>query len=206
MSIQQSFNQGLMGTTFLLGQMPQFKQAQEAAADYSRFKKEGKVIEKTRNLIDKRAEDEAKAVKTVLAEDEAEAAKVERARNEAEAAKAVLAKQSHEFLAGFSKSSDPRLRAKAAIATSRLMKGNYDKRISDALQNQSAQSKREQADAKIMDRFETIERNRKRELDSIRNLRGQLSNRQTKRLTYKINQKYDKEIDEERRAQNGADE
>lgn len=180
MSIQQSFNQGLMGTTFLLGQMPQFKQAQETAADVSRFKKEGKLLKKTRTLID------------------------ERAGREAEAAKAVLEKQGQEFLAGFSTSADPRLRAKAAIATSRLMKGNYDKRISK--QNQSAQSKREQADAKIMDKFETIEMDRKRALDSIRNLRGQLSGRQFKRLTYKTNQTYDKQIDEERRAQNGADE
>ena len=178
MSIQQSFNQGLMGTTFLLGQMPQFKQAQETAADVSRFKKEAGVINKTRNIID------------------------ERAGTEAEAAKAVLEKQGQEFLAGFSTSADPRLRAKAAIATSRLMKGNYDKRISDALQ----QSKREQADAKIMDKFETIEMDRKRALDSIRNLRGQLSGRQAKRLIYKTNQAYDKQIDEERRAQNGADE
>ena len=176
MSIQQSFNQGLMGTTFLLGQMPQFKQAQETAADVSRFEKEGKVIHKTGNLINKRA------------------------GTEAEAAKAVLAKQGQEFLAGFSTSGDPRLRAKAAIATSRLMKGDYDKRISDAL------SKREQADAKIMDKFETIEMDRKRALDSIHNLRGQLSGRQIKRLIYKTNQTYDKQIDEERRAQNGADE
>ena len=176
MSIQQSFNQGLMGTTFLLGQMPQFKQAQETAADVSRFEKEGKVIHKTGNLINKRA------------------------GTEAEAAKAVLAKQGQEFLAGFSTSADPRLRAKAAIATSRLMKGDYDKRISDAL------SKREQADAKIMDKFETIEMDRKRALDSIHNLRGQLSGRQIKRLIYKTNQTYDKQIDEERRAQNGADE
>ena len=182
MSIQQSFNQGLMGTTFLLGQMPQFKQAQETAADVSRFKKEAGVINKTRSLID------------------------ERAGTEAEAAKAVLEKQSQEFLAGFSTSAAPRLRAKAAIATSRLMKGNYDKRISDALQNQSAQSKREQADAKIMDKFETIEMDRKRALDSIHNLRGQLSGRQFKRLVYKTNQAYDKQIDEERRAQNGTDE
>ena len=179
MSIQQSFNQGLMGTTFLLGQMPQFKQAQETAADVSRFEKEAGVINKTRNLID------------------------ERAGTEAEAAKAVLEKQGQEFLAGFSTSADPRLRAKAAIATSRLMKGNYDKRISNALQNQSAQSKREQADAKIMDKFEM---DRKRALDSIRNLRGQLSGRQIKRLIYKTNQMHDKQIDEERRAQNGADE
>ena len=176
MSIQQSFNQGLMGTTFLLGQMPQFKQAQETAADVSRFEKEGKVIHKTGNLINKRA------------------------GTEAEAAKAVLAKQGQEFLAGFSKSGDPRLRAKAAIATSRLMNGDYDKRISDAL------SKREQADAEIMNRFETIEMDRKRALDSIHNLRGQLSGRQIKRLIYKTNQTYDKQIDEERRAQNGADE
>ena len=183
MSIQQSFNQGLMGTTFLLGQMPQFKQAQETAADVSRFEKEAGVINKTRDLIDKRA-----------------------GATEAEAAKAVLAKQGQEFLAGFSTSADPRLRAKAAIATSRLMKGDYDKRISNALQNQSAQSKREQADAKIMDKFETIEMDRKRALDSIRNLRGQLSGRQIKRLIYKTNQTYDKQIDEERRAQNGADE
>lgn len=182
MSIQQSFNQGLMGTTFLLGQMPQFKQAQETAADVSRFEKEGGVIKKTRNLIDKRA------------------------GTEAEAAKAVLAKQGQEFLAGFSTSADPRLRAKAAIATSRLMKGNYDKRISNALQNQSAQSKREQADAKIMDKFETIEMDRKRALDSIRNLRGQLSGRQIKRLIYKTNQAYDKQIDEEERAQDGPNE
>ena len=182
MSIQQSFNQGLMGTTFLLGQMPQFKQAQETAADVSRFKKEGGVIKKTRNLID------------------------ERAGTEAEAAKAVLAKQGQEFLAGFSTSADPRLRAKAAIATSRLMKGDYDKRISDSLQNQSAQSKREQADAKIMNKFETIEMDRKRALDSIHNLRGQLSGRQIKRLIYKTNQAYDKQIDEERRAQDGTDE
>ena len=182
MSIQQSFNQGLMGTTFLLGQMPQFKQAQETAADVSRFKKEAGVINKTRSLID------------------------ERAGTEAEAAKAVLEKQSQEFLAGFSTSAAPRLRAKAAIATSRLMKGDYDKRISDALQNQSAQSKREQADAKIMDKFETIEMDRKRALDSIHNLRGQLSGRQFKRLVYKTNQAYDKQIDEERRAQNGTDE
>ena len=182
MSIQQSFNQGLMGTTFLLGQMPRFKQAQETAADVSRFKKEAGVINKTRNLID------------------------ERAGTEAEAAKAVLEKQGQEFLAGFSTSADPRLREKAAIATSRLMKGNYDKRISNALQNQSAQSKREQADAKIMDKFETIEMDRKRALDSIRNLRGKLSGRQIKRLIYKTNQSYDKQIDEERRAQNGADE
>ena len=76
------------------------------------------------------------------------------------------------------------------------MNGDYDKRISDALQNQ-AQSKREQADAKIMDKFETIEMDRKRALDSIHNLRGQLSGRQAKRLTYKINQMYDKKIDEE---------
>ena len=182
MSIQQSFNQGLMGTTFLLGQMPQFKQAQETSADVSKFKKEGKVIRETRNLINKKA------------------------GTEAEAAKAVLAKQSHEFLAGFSTSADPRLRAKAAISTSRLINGDYDKRISDALQNQSAQSKREQADAKIMDKFETIEMDRKRALDSIHNLRGQLSGRQIKRLIYKTNQTYDKQIDEERRAQNGADE
>ena len=176
MSIQQSFNQGLMGTTFLLGQMPQFKQAQETAADVSKFEKEGRVLHKTRKLID------------------------ERAGTDAEAAKAVLAKQSHEFLAGFSTSADPRLRAKAAIATSRLINGDYDKRISDAL------SKREQADAKIMDKFETIEMDRKRALDSIHNLRGQLSGRQVKRLIYKTNQTYDKQIDEERRAQNGADE
>lgn len=176
MSIQQSFNQGLMGTTFLLGQMPQFKQAQETAADVSRFEKEAGVIHKTGNLINKRA------------------------GTEAEAAKAVLAKQGQEFLAGFSTSADPRLRAKAAIATSRLMKGDYDKRISDAL------SKREQADAKIMDKFETIEIDRKRALDSIHNLRGQLSGRQIKRLIYKTNQSYDKQIDEERRAQNGPNE
>ena len=176
MSIQQSFNQGLMGTTFLLGQMPQFKQAQETAADVSKFEKEGRVLHKTRKLID------------------------ERAGTDAEAAKAVLAKQSHEFLAGFSTSADPRLRAKAAIATSRLINGDYDKRISDAL------SKREQADAKIMDKFETIEMDRKRALDSIHNLRGQLSGRQMKRLIYKTNQTYDKQIDEERRAQDGPDE
>ena len=176
MSIQQSFNQGLMGTTFLLGQMPQFKQAQETAADVSKFKKEGEVLHKTGNLINKRA------------------------GTEAEAANAVLAKQSQEFLAGFSTSADPRLRAKAAIATSRLMKGDYDKRISDAL------SKREQADTKIMDKFETIEMDRKRALDSIHNLRGQLSGRQFKRLIYKTNQEYDKQIDEERRAQDGPDE
>lgn len=182
MSIQQSFNQGLMGTTFLLGQMPQFKQAQETAADVSRFKKEGDILKKTRKIIDESAGTEAKA------------------------AKAVLAKQAHEFLAGFSTSGDPRLRSKAAIATSRLMKGNYDKRIYDALQNQSAQSKREQADAKIMDKFETIEMNRKRALDSIRNLRGQLSGRQTKRLIHKTNQTYDKQIDEERRSQNDPNE
>lgn len=182
MSIQQSFNQGLMGTTFLLGQMPQFKQAQETAADVSKLKKEAWVIRKTRDLIDKRA------------------------GTEAEAAKAVLAKQGMEFLAGFSTSGDPKLRSKAAIATSRLIKGDYDKRISDALQNQSAQSKREQADAKIMNKFETIEMDRKRALDSIHNLRGQLSGRQFKRLIYKTNQAYDKQIDEERRAQNGADE
>lgn len=182
MSIQQSFNQGLMGTTFLLGQMPQFKQAQETAADVSRFKKEAGVISKTRKLIDKRA------------------------GNEAEAAHAVLEKQGQEFLAGFSKSADPRLRVKAAIATSRLMKGDYDKGISNALQNQSAQSKREQAYAKIMDKFETIEMDRKRALDSIHNLRGQLSGRQIKRLIYKTNQTYDKQIDEEGRVQNGADE
>ena len=175
MSIQQSFNQGLMGTTFLLGQMPQFKQAQETAADVSKFKKEGGVLKKTRKLID------------------------ESAGTEAEAAQAVLEKQAQEILAGFSKRADPRLRAKAAIATSRLMKGDYDKRISDA-------SKREQADAKIMDKFETIEMDRKRALDSIHNLRGQLSGRQIKRLVYKTNQTYDKQIDEERRAQNGADE
>ena len=189
MSIQQSFNQGLMGTTFLLGQMPQFKQAQETAADVSRFKKETEVINKTRNLIDERV-----------------GTGTETAKAKAEAAKAVLEKQGQEFLAGFSTSADPRLRAKAAIATSRLMKGNYDKRISDALQNQSAQSKREQADAKIMDKFETIEMDRKRALDSIHNLRGQLSGRQIKRLIYKTNQMYDKQIDEERRAQNGSDE
>ena len=180
MSIQQSFNQGLMGTTFLLGQMPQFKQAQETAADVSRFKKEGGVLKKTRTLID------------------------ERAGTEAEAAKAVLEKQGQEFLAGFSKSADPRLRSKAAIATSRLMKGDYDKRISDAL------SKREQADAKIMDKFEMIEMDRKRALDSIHNLRGQLSGRQAKRLIYKINQTHDKQIneqmDEERKALYGTDE
>lgn len=194
MRIQQSFNQGLMGTTFLLGQMPQFKQAQETAADVSRFKKEGEVIKKTKKLIDESA---GKGT---------EAEKAERSEKEAEAAKAVLAKQGQEFLAGFSTSSDPRLRAKAAIATSRLMKGNYDKRIFNALKNQSAQSKREQADAKIMDKFETIEMDRKRALDSIRNLRGQLSGRQFKRLIYKTNQTYDKQIDEERRAQNGTDE
>ena len=182
MSIQQSFNQGLMGTTFLLGQMPQFKQAQETAADVSKFEKEGRILNKTSKLID------------------------ERAGTEAEAAKAVLAKQGQEILAGFSTSADPRLRAKAAIATSRLMKGNYDKRIYDALQNQSAQSKREQADAKIMDKFETIEMDRKRSLDSIRNLRGQLSGRQFKRLIYKTNQAYDKKIDEERSAQDGPNE
>ena len=187
MSIQQSFNQGLMGTTFLLGQMPQFKQAQEAAGDLSKFRKEEMVIDKTKNLIDK-------------------VDKEHQGKYPAEAAKAVLDKQTQEFFAGFSTSADPRLRAKAAIATSSLMKGNYDKRISDALQNQSAQSKREQADAKIMDRFEMIEMNRKRELDSIHNLRGQLSNRQFKRLTYKTNQKYDKQIDEEGRIMNGADE
>ena len=187
MSIQQSFNQGLMGTTFLLGQMPQFKQAQETAADVSRFKKENDVINKTRNLIDEK-----------LNKDGREAAK-------AEAAKAVLEKQGQEIFAGFSTSADPRLRAKAALATSRLMKGYYDKRISDALQNQE-QSKREQADAKIMDKFETIEMDRKRALDSIRNLRGQLSGRQVKRLIYKTNQTYDKQIDEERRSQNGTDE
>lgn len=183
MSIQQSFNQGLMGTTFLLGQMPQFKQAQETAADVSKFKKEGRTLKKTRDLIDERV-----------------------GVTEREAAKAVLAKQAHEFLAGFSTSADPKLRAKAAVAESRLMKGVYDERISNALQNQSAQSKREQADAKIMDKFETIEMDRKRALDSIRNLRGQLSGRQFKRLTYKTNQAYDKQIEEERRAQNGADE
>ena len=187
MSIQQSFNQGVMGTTFLLGQMPQFKQAQETAADVSRFKKEAGVIKKTRELIDERAEDE-------------------RERTEAEAAKAVLAKQTQEFLAGFSKSADPRLRKKAAIATSRLMRGDYDKLIHSVFKHQSAQSKREQADAKIMDKFETIEMDRKRSLDSIRNLRGQLSGRQFKRLIYKTNQTYDKKIDEERRAQDGADE
>ena len=187
MSIQQSFNQGLMGTTFLLGQMPQFKQAQEKAADLSKFKKEDGVIKKTINLIDK-------------------VDKEHPGKYPAEAAKAVLEKQSQEFFAGFSTSADHRLRAKAAIATSRLMKGDYDKRISDALKNQSAQSKREQADAKIMDKFETIEMARKRDLDSIRNLRGRLSGRQMKRLIYKTNQAYDKQIDEEGSIMNGADE
>ena len=57
-----------------------------------------------------------------------------------------------------------------------------------------------------MNKFETIEMDRKRALDSIHNLRGQLSGRQFKRLIYKTNQAYDKQIDEERRAQNGADE
>ena len=86
------------------------------------------------------------------------------------------------------------------------MKGDYDKRISDALQNQSAEFRREQADAEIMNKFEAIEMNRKRALDSIHNLRGHLSGRQIKRLIYKTNQAYDKQIDEERRAQDGADE
>ena len=144
--------------------------------DVSKFENEGRVIRETRKLIEKRA------------------------GTEAEAAQAVLAKQSHEFLAGFSTSADPKLRAKAAIATSRLINGDYDKRISDAL------SKREQANAEIMDKFETIEMNRKRALDSIHNLRGQLSGRQIKRLIYKTNQTYDKQIDEEGRIMNGADE
>ena len=96
-----------------------------------------------------------------------------------------------------SQSANPKVRVKAAVARSGL---------NTLFNNQSAQSKREQADAKIMDKFETIEMDRKRALDSIHNLRGQLSGRQLKRLTYKTNQMYDKQIEEERRAQNGADE
>ena len=49
MSIQQAFNQGLMGTTFLLGQVPAFKRAQERSEliqDIARDEKALDIIEK----------------------------------------------------------------------------------------------------------------------------------------------------------------
>lgn len=173
MSIQQSFNQGLMGTTFLLGQMPVFKQAQESAADVSRFKKEGKVLNEARNLINKGA------------------------GNEAEAAKAVLAKQGQEFLAGFSTSNDPRLRTKAAIATSRLIRGNYDKRIASALEKREARIKQAQTPEDALDK---INREHQNKMNSVQNLRGNLSNTQRKKLEYRIKKETEQNINEEMRA------
>ena len=74
------------------------------------------------------------------------------------------------------------------------------------VEDPTVQAKQVQADARIKDRFKIIEMNRKRALDSIHSLRSELSNRQAKRLIYKTNQMYDKQIDNERRQQNGSDE
>lgn len=51
MSIQQSFNQGLMGTTFLLGQVPAFKQAQENALQASQVTNAAKSVNKTAAIL-----------------------------------------------------------------------------------------------------------------------------------------------------------
>lgn len=56
MSIQQSFNQGLMGTTFLLGQTPGFKQMQERA----QVKQDVARDEKTLDIIEKRVKNTPK--------------------------------------------------------------------------------------------------------------------------------------------------
>ena len=53
MSIQQSFNQGLMGTTFLLGQVPAFKQAQENALLESQVTNAAKSVNKTAAILKK---------------------------------------------------------------------------------------------------------------------------------------------------------
>ena len=53
MSIQQSFNQGLMGTTFLLGQVPAFKQAQENALQVSQVTNAAKSVNKTAAILKK---------------------------------------------------------------------------------------------------------------------------------------------------------
>lgn len=178
MSIQQSFNQGLMGTTFLLGQMPQFKQAQESNMQLSQLNNLRKTLQKGDKYLEN----------SVLNKDIPEDVKKD--------IKEQYRKGKLEQLSAMSQSANPKVRVKAAMARARL----------NTLFNNKAQSKREQADAKIMDKFETIEMDRKRALDSIRNLRGQLSGRQFKKIIYKTNQAYDKQIDEERRAQNGTDE
>lgn len=179
MSIQQSFNQGLMGTTFLLGQMPQFKQAQESNIQLSQLKNLKKTAEKGNEYLEK----------SVLKNKDIP----ENVKNDI---KEQYRKGQFEQISVMSQSANPKVRVKAAIARAGL----------NTLFNNKAQSKREQADAKIMDKFETIEMDRERALDSIHNLRGQLSGRQTKRLIHKTNQTYDKQIDEERRSQNDPNE
>lgn len=57
MSIQQSFNQGLMGTTFLLGQVPAFKQAQENALQVSQVTNAAKSLGKTAATLKKHYSD-----------------------------------------------------------------------------------------------------------------------------------------------------
>ena len=179
MSIQQSFNQGLMGTTFLLGQVPAFKQAQENALLESQVTNAAKSVNKTAAILKKHYGD----------------------NNVPKEAQSIVNANVGTLLGNASKSPNPKVAAGAIIA---MDERNQQAKLSDksasmlrdaAIEVQKEQQAKQAAANDLEKRMSDNDVVR----NVVKNLRGKgLSGNQVKKVLYAID-KSEKEI------QNGTD-
>ena len=180
MSIQQSFNQGLMGTTFLLGQVPAFKQAQENALQVSQVTNALKSENKTAAILKKHYGD----------------------NNVPKEAQSIVNSNVGTLLGNASKSLNPKLSAGAIIAmderkqqNAKLSKTNASMLREAAIEVQKEQQAKQAAVGDLEKR--TV--NQRNTRDAVEQVRKFLSNTQYKKLKHNVEK-------EERRQQNGTDE
>ena len=179
MSIQQSFNQGLMGTTFLLGQVPAFKQAQENALLESQVTNDAKSVNKTAVILKKHYGD----------------------NNVPKDAQSIVASNASTLLENASKSLNPKVAAGAIIAMhERKKQAKLSKREADMLRETAIKVHKElQAKQAATSDLEKRMSDNDIVRDAVKNLRGKglISGNQAKKLAHAIDKS-------EKEAQNGT--
>ena len=178
MSIQQSFNQGLMGTTFLLGHVPAFKRAQENALEEYQVTNTAKSINKTAAILKKHYGDD----------------------NVPKEAQDIVNNNVDTFLGKASESLNPKVSAGAIIAMDERKQQKAKLAFASMLKEASTEVQKEQSakQAAVGD-LEKRTANQRNTRDAVAQVRPFLSNTQYKKLKHKVEK-------EERRPQNGTDE
>lgn len=180
MSIQQSFNQGLMGTTFLLGQVPAFKQAQENALQVAQVTNAAKSVNKTAGILKEHYGD----------------------NNVPKEAQSIVNSNVDTFLENASKSLNPKVAAGAIIAMDarKPQQAKLSKSTARMFRQAAIEvQKEQQAKQAAVNDLEKRTANQRSTRDAVVQVRPFLSNTQYKKLVHNVEK-------EERRQQNGADE